>query len=231
MSIRATLTCDLSGCGVTFGINVAGDTLFDASVPVQAAVSSTPCGDHGACDRQSGNASRVVNAFHLSAPAVRSVTAGSWVGAVTHGSSVNCDNVSFCIHGSGTHAECVGHITVRLTSILCGVLLSPLLHVLASHVPPYPCVARRPDNQFLRAAPAAGARTPPHSRATPAGICGAPHSHATAHRHVRGRNSAASIPLRSPGRYGRRRLFTPRRPGDGSHARCHCPRARRPRGT
>eukprot|EP00466_Bigelowiella_natans_P018414 jgi/Bigna1/91617/estExt_fgenesh1_pg.C_1090026 len=36
---------------------------------------------------------------------------GSWVARVTEGSSVNVDLLCLCVHGNGTHSECIGHIT------------------------------------------------------------------------------------------------------------------------
>jgi hypothetical protein len=61
-----------------------------------------------------------VEAFRIAAAHAEPVRAGSWVGSVDGGSSVNCATVSLCPHGNGTHTECVGHVlpgTVTLADI------------------------------------------------------------------------------------------------------------------
>ncbi len=50
-------------------------------------------------------------AFGLPRPTAAPVVAGSFVGDVARGGSVNCYTMSLCTHGAGTHTECRGHIT------------------------------------------------------------------------------------------------------------------------
>src|SRR5262249_11123576 len=47
------------------------------------------------------------------APPARSqpFTIGDFVGSVSRGGSCNCDVITFVPHTSGTHTECVGHIS------------------------------------------------------------------------------------------------------------------------
>lgn len=50
-------------------------------------------------------------------PQIEPVIAGSFKGEVKQGGSVNFKNVSFNLHGNGTHTECVGHITREAQSV------------------------------------------------------------------------------------------------------------------
>ena len=57
-----------------------------------------------------------LEAFHIGEASTRPLTAGSWVGDLESGSSVNCWQLDFCAHGSGTHTECAAHVvSTRLT--------------------------------------------------------------------------------------------------------------------
>lgn len=72
-------------------------------------------------------------AFHLPAADHRPVQVGDFIGSVKGGGSANCDFITFCAHGNGTHTECFGHITVGQESINRyypkGFLLAQLLTV------------------------------------------------------------------------------------------------------
>ena len=59
-----------------------------------------------------------VNAFHLPAPHISPVRAGTFVGDTREGGSVNCFLMTVCPHGSGTHSECVGHIVDDRVSVM-----------------------------------------------------------------------------------------------------------------
>ncbi len=50
------------------------------------------------------------NAFHIDYPNVEPIRVGSFVGSVKEGGSANCEIVTYCAHGNGTHTEVVGHI-------------------------------------------------------------------------------------------------------------------------
>ena len=52
-----------------------------------------------------------VNAFYAEPVRIEPVRAGSFVGDVKQGGSVNFKNVYFNPHGNGTHTECYGHIS------------------------------------------------------------------------------------------------------------------------
>lgn len=56
---------------------------------------------------------RSLDAFYIPGAVTSPLTAGSWVGDLEQGSSVNCWNLHFCAHGSGTHTECMAHVVVR----------------------------------------------------------------------------------------------------------------------
>ncbi|WCL80932.1 cyclase family protein [Saprospira sp. CCB-QB6] len=56
-------------------------------------------------------------AWHCGWPEMEPVRAGSFVGSVKMGSSVNFFNVSFNPHGHGTHTECLGHISAEQHSL------------------------------------------------------------------------------------------------------------------
>lgn len=51
------------------------------------------------------------NAFGLPEATAAPFAAGSFIGDVQQGGSVNCSTVTLNPHGSGTHTECIGHIT------------------------------------------------------------------------------------------------------------------------
>lgn len=53
----------------------------------------------------------VPTAFFVPRAEARPVQVGTFVGDVRRGGSVNCDLVTFSPHASGTHTECVGHVT------------------------------------------------------------------------------------------------------------------------
>ena len=52
-----------------------------------------------------------VSAFSIPGASASPFTVGEYVGSVSAGGSCNCDVVSVCFHGAGTHTECLGHIT------------------------------------------------------------------------------------------------------------------------
>eukprot|EP01117_Protostelium_nocturnum_P011877 TRINITY_DN4335_c0_g1_i2.p1 TRINITY_DN4335_c0_g1~~TRINITY_DN4335_c0_g1_i2.p1 ORF type:complete len:285 (-),score=119.34 TRINITY_DN4335_c0_g1_i2:31-885(-) len=62
--------------------------------------------------------SRQLSAFHLPSASFEPFKAGSFVGDTRQGAGVNCETVTFCPHGNGTHTECVGHITKKRISVL-----------------------------------------------------------------------------------------------------------------
>ena len=51
------------------------------------------------------------NAFHINYPTVEPIRVGSFVGSVSEGGSANCEIVTYCAHGNGTHTEGVGHLS------------------------------------------------------------------------------------------------------------------------
>ena len=50
------------------------------------------------------------NAFHIQPAQFEPIRVGDFVGAVAEGGSANCEVLTLCPHGNGTHTECVGHI-------------------------------------------------------------------------------------------------------------------------
>ena len=61
------------------------------------------------------------NAFHIPAATLEPIRVGSFVGSVKEGGSANCEVVTYCPHGNGTHTECVGHLSkerVHLPDVL-----------------------------------------------------------------------------------------------------------------
>lgn len=58
-----------------------------------------------------------VNAWYAPWPAAEPVVAGSFVGSVARGGSVNFFEVRLNPHGNGTHTECVGHISPEQESV------------------------------------------------------------------------------------------------------------------
>jgi arylformamidase len=57
------------------------------------------------------------NAFGIGHPVFEPFRAGSFVGSVAEGGSVNCENLHLNAHGNGTHTECVGHISTGKITI------------------------------------------------------------------------------------------------------------------
>ena len=57
------------------------------------------------------------NAFGISAPQFEPFKAGDFIGSVSLGGSVNCENLLINAHGNGTHTECVGHISKERITI------------------------------------------------------------------------------------------------------------------
>ena len=51
------------------------------------------------------------NAFHINPAHFEPIRVGDFVGAVAEGGSANCEVVTYCAHGNGTHTECVGHLS------------------------------------------------------------------------------------------------------------------------
>ncbi len=51
------------------------------------------------------------NAFFINPAVVEPIRVGDFVGSVALGSGANCEVITYCAHGNGTHTECVGHIT------------------------------------------------------------------------------------------------------------------------
>ena len=51
------------------------------------------------------------NAFHIPAAIVEPIRVGEFVGSVKEGGSANCEVVTYCAHGNGTHTESVGHLS------------------------------------------------------------------------------------------------------------------------
>ncbi len=50
------------------------------------------------------------NAFYINPAEIVPIRVGGFVGSVSEGGSANCEVVTYCAHGNGTHTECVGHI-------------------------------------------------------------------------------------------------------------------------
>lgn len=51
------------------------------------------------------------NAFFINPAVIEPIRVGDFVGSVSQGGSANCEVVTYCAHGNGTHTECIGHIT------------------------------------------------------------------------------------------------------------------------
>lgn len=64
---------------------------------------------------QNGEAN--VNAFHIPPPLFQPIAVGNYVGSVAAGAGSNCEVLTLCPHGNGTHTECVGHISKEKISI------------------------------------------------------------------------------------------------------------------
>ena len=52
------------------------------------------------------------SAFYIDAAKFEPIRVGGFVGSVAEGGSANCEILTLCAHGNGTHTECVGHITM-----------------------------------------------------------------------------------------------------------------------
>lgn len=57
------------------------------------------------------------NAFGIEPATAEPYRTGDWVGDTRQGGSVNCEIVTLCPHGNGTHTECVGHIVDERVAI------------------------------------------------------------------------------------------------------------------
>ena len=79
-------------------------------------------------------------AFGLTPLHIEASRVGNWVGARAAGASVNCDDVRLSTHGSGTHTECVGHVS-DLPHTIADVAPKTLLRALVITVAPL----RAPD--------------------------------------------------------------------------------------
>jgi len=77
-----------------------GDKQFQAELtrPFDLSVSTGPSGDNP-------------GAFYIDAAQFEPIRVGGFVGAVAEGGSANCEVLTLCAHGNGTHTECAGHIT------------------------------------------------------------------------------------------------------------------------
>lgn len=56
-------------------------------------------------------------AFGLPRAEARAAEVGKFVGDVRRGGSVNCEVATLCPHASGTHTECVGHLTQQRIAV------------------------------------------------------------------------------------------------------------------
>lgn len=66
--------------------------------PIDISVSTGPDGDNP-------------NAFYINPAVFEPIRVGDFVGSVAMGGSTNCEILTLCAHGNGTHTESVGHIT------------------------------------------------------------------------------------------------------------------------
>lgn len=77
------------------------------------------------------------NAFHINPAKFEPIRVGDFVGAVAEGGSANCEVVTYCAHGNGTHTECVGHLSserihvaeIHQTPNLLAQLITVPLHI------------------------------------------------------------------------------------------------------
>lgn len=77
-------------------------------------------------------------AFHLPDARETPVRAGSFVGAIAQGGSVNCMELSLFPHGNGTHTECAAHVVQDRTISMARLRLPPLLGAILLTVTPEP---------------------------------------------------------------------------------------------
>jgi arylformamidase len=57
------------------------------------------------------------SAFYIDAAKFEPIRVGGFVGSVAEGGSANCEILTLCAHGNGTHTECVGHITIEKVAL------------------------------------------------------------------------------------------------------------------
>ncbi|MFM1792303.1 MAG: hypothetical protein RLZZ252_657 [Bacteroidota bacterium] len=57
------------------------------------------------------------SAFYINPAQFEPIRVGSFVGSVGEGGSANCEVLTLCAHGNGTHTECVGHISENRISL------------------------------------------------------------------------------------------------------------------
>lgn len=83
------------------------------------------------------------NAFGIPHPVFEPIHAGSFIGSVAQGGSVNCENLFINAHGNGTHTECVGHIsrekitinqTLKQFMFMAQIITVPIKTVANNHV-------------------------------------------------------------------------------------------------
>eukprot|EP00465_Bigelowiella_longifila_P006142 CAMPEP_0185276030 /NCGR_PEP_ID=MMETSP1359-20130426/55268_1 /TAXON_ID=552665 /ORGANISM="Bigelowiella longifila, Strain CCMP242" /LENGTH=366 /DNA_ID=CAMNT_0027869565 /DNA_START=1 /DNA_END=1101 /DNA_ORIENTATION=+ len=107
-TLRWNLKQGEGGKAFLLEVDVNFSDSYDCSIPIQPEAQAI------AKDQK---VSKQPQAFCLPCASVDPVRLGSWVGSVAEGSSVNTDLLCFCAHGSGTHSECIGHITRERISI------------------------------------------------------------------------------------------------------------------
>lgn len=57
------------------------------------------------------------NCYFIDEAKMAPFQAGGFIGSVAQGGSVNCEVITFCAHGNGTHTECFGHISKKRESV------------------------------------------------------------------------------------------------------------------
>jgi len=109
-----------------------GDEVFVRVGCEEPSAGGSPQGWLDACHPVSPYAakSEQMEAFGLQEAVAKPIQFGDYKLDVAAGASVNCHEVTFCAHGSGTHTECMGHITeqrVEIGSCAIPVLASAVL--------------------------------------------------------------------------------------------------------
>jgi kynurenine formamidase len=103
---------------VIYSASIAGqDYRFDPTDPIDLSIGLDFHGEQP-------------NSFGLPRAEARTFSAGGFVGDTRQGGSCNCETVTLNPHGSGTHTECAGHVTIErrsVTSALREVLLPAVL--------------------------------------------------------------------------------------------------------
>lgn len=90
---------------MTIQITLAGNTYsLDGFNPIDLSLSM-------------GEGGQNPNAFYIDPAQFRPIRVGSFVGSVMEGGSANCEILTLCAHGNGTHTECVGHISENRISL------------------------------------------------------------------------------------------------------------------